>query len=223
MRSQACNFIIFRHVIECWNLGYIIVQQLREYDMSNQLFEVAFAGQISDGANLEEVKARIAKMFNADDAKLAQLFSGKRVVIKKNIDQATATKYKTALNRAGAECEVSSMGGEPAATTPAAAPEPAQAPASAAAAVQIETSYDGEVPPPPKTDPLGISGDDIEDLGASIAPVGSELQSEYAAVEEPQIDLSGLEVAPVGSDLDPTPKKPPPPPPDTSGITMADD
>jgi len=74
--------------------------------MSDQLFEVAFSGQVSEGANLEDVKARVGKMFNADDAKLAQLFSGKRIVIKKNIDQATAAKYKTALNRAGAECEV---------------------------------------------------------------------------------------------------------------------
>ena len=50
--------------------------------MSDQLFEVAFSGQVSEGASLDDVKARVAKMFNADDAKLAQLFSGKRIVIK---------------------------------------------------------------------------------------------------------------------------------------------
>ena len=95
--------------------------------MSDQLFEVAFSGQISEGANLEEVKVRVGKMFNADDAKLVQLFSGKRIVIKKNIDQATAAKYKTALNRAGAECEISSPGSEAAAAQPAAAtPAPAE-------------------------------------------------------------------------------------------------
>ena len=32
--------------------------------MSDQLFGVAFSGQISEGANLEEVKARVGKMFN---------------------------------------------------------------------------------------------------------------------------------------------------------------
>jgi hypothetical protein len=188
--------------------------------MSDQLFEVAFAGQISDGANLEEVKARVAKMFNADDTKLAQLFSGKRIVIKKNIDQATAAKYKTALDRAGAQCEVSAIGGGSAAT---AAPAAAAAKPAQAAAVQIETRYDGEVAPPPQIDPLGITGDDIEDLDADIAPVGSELQSEYVEPEEPQFDLSGLEVAPVGSSLDTAKKAPDPPPPDTTGITMADE
>ena len=192
--------------------------------MSDQLFEVAFSGQISEGANLEEVKARVGKMFNADDAKLAQLFSGNRIVIKKNIDQATAAKYKTALNRAGAECEISSLGGEAAAAQPAAAtPAPAEPAAkSAPVSTEYETSYDGEVAPPPRTDPLGISGDQIEDLAVSIAPVGSELQDEYKEPEEPDIDITGFDIAPVGSDLSEAKKEQEPPPPDTSGITLAD-
>ena len=194
--------------------------------MSDELFEVAFSGQISDSAEPGEVKAKVGKMFNADDAKLAQLFSGRRVVIKKNIDRATATKYQTALNRAGAECEICLVGGaQVAQSAPAAAKAPAaDKPASAAAsAVEIETGDYGDVAPPPATDPLGITGDQIEDLAVSIAPVGSELQSDYQEIAEPEFDLNGLEVAPVGSDLDSAPKKPAPPPPDTSGITMADE
>jgi hypothetical protein len=192
--------------------------------MSDQLFEVAFSGQIIEGADLEEVKARVGKMFNADDAKLAQLFSGKRIVIKKNIDQATAAKYKTALNRAGAECEVNSSGGEDAAAQPAVAtPAPAEpATKSAPVSTEYETSYDGEVAPPPHTDPLGITGDQIEDLAVSIAPVGSELQDEYKEPEEPDIDITGFDIAPVGSDLSEAKKEQQPPPPDTSGITLAD-
>jgi len=192
--------------------------------MSDQLFEVAFSGQIIEGADLEEVKSRVGKMFNADDAKLAQLFSGKRIVIKKNIDQATAAKYKTALNRAGAECEISSPGGEAAAAQPAVAtPAPAEPAAkSAPLSTEYETSYDGEVAPPPHTDPLGITGDQIEDLAVSIAPVGSELQDEYKQPEEPDIDITGFDIAPVGSDLSEAKKEQEPPPPDTSGITLAD-
>ena len=192
--------------------------------MSDQLFEVAFSGQISEGADLEEVKARVGKMFNADEAKLAQLFSGKRIVIKKNIDQATAAKYKTALNRAGAECEIcSSGGGEPAQQSAAAAP--AAEPAATAAApppTEYESSYNGDVAPPPQTDPLGITGDQIEDLAASIAPVGSELKDDYREPEEPDIDITGFDIAPVGSVLSGGKKEPEPPPPDTSGITLAD-
>lgn len=191
--------------------------------MSDQLFEVAFSGEISEGASADDVKARLGKMFNADEAKLALLFSGRRVVIKKNIDRATADKYKTALNRAGAECEVASMGGEAIPAKPAAAVPAAGTAASAATpTAQYKSSYDGEVEPPPQVDPLGINGDDIEDLAVTIAPVGSELQDDYEEPEEPDIDVAGLEVAPVGSELGTAPKKPDPPPPDTTGITMAD-
>jgi hypothetical protein len=192
--------------------------------MSDLLFEVAFSGQISDGADLDEVKARIGKMFKADDAKLAQLFSGKRIVIKKNIDQATAAKYESALKSAGAECEVNPMGGAaPVATaaTPDAAPAESNA-VTTPPSVQFETVYDGEVEPPPQTDPLGITGDQIEDLAVSIAPIGSELQDAHTEPEEPQIDITGLDIAPVGSDVSATKKDSEPPPPDTSGITMAD-
>ena len=199
--------------------------------MSDQLFEVAFSGEIGDGANLDEVKARVGKMFNADESKLAQLFSGKRVVIKKNIDKATAAKYRAALNKAGALCDIAPMGGAaaPAPATAAAAPPaepPARPPAAtstSAPAVQIETGDHGEVAPPPQTDPLGITSDQIEDLAATIAPVGSELQDDYQEAEAPQFDFAGLEVAPVGSDLDTASKKPDPPPPDTTGITMAEE
>jgi hypothetical protein len=194
--------------------------------MSDQLFEVAFSGQISDGANLDEVKTRLGKMFNADEAKMAQLFSGKRIVIKKNIDQATALKYQTALTRAGAVCEVTSPGAAtPPTQAPAATPVVASAgsgAASTASSTDYETAYDGDVEPPPQTDPLGITGDQIEDLAASIAPVGSELQEAHDEPEPPQIDITGLDVAPVGSDIGPTKKDPDPPPPDVSGITLAD-
>jgi len=195
--------------------------------MSEQLFEVAFSGQVSDGADPEEVKVKVGKMFNADEGKLAQLFSGKRVVIKKNIDKATAAKYKTALDRAGAVCEVKPMGGSgaaaPAARAKKAAPPQAGKPAAAAPAAAATASVDyGDVAPPPQTDPLGIKGDQIEDLTASLAPVGSELQDSYEQPEEPQFDLTGFDVAPVGADLGSGKKEPEPPPPDTSGLTLED-
>ncbi len=191
--------------------------------MSDQLFEVAFSGQIRDGTNLEEVKGRVAKMFKADDSKVAQLFSGKRVVIKKNVDQATAAKYKTALNRAGAECEINPQHAEPPVQTADAADAVASEElVTTPVSMQIETSYDGEVEPPPQTDPLGITGDQIEDLAVSIAPVGSELQDGHQEPEEPAIDITGIEIAPVGSDLGTTTKKSDPPPPDITGITLAE-
>ena len=165
-------------------------------------------------------------MFNADAAKVAQLFSGKRIVIKKNIDQATAAKYKTALNRAGAECEVKLMGApaaEPAA--PKTAPETAKPAAAETArpttpAKPAEPVDYGDVEPPPQTDPLGITGDQIDDLAASLAPVGSDMQDSYEEPDEPEFDLTGFDLAPVGADLDTGKKEAPPPPPDTTGLSL---
>ena len=195
--------------------------------MADQLFEVAFSGKIIDDANLDEVKQKVGKMFKADDAKIAQLFSGKRVVIKKNIDQATAAKYKTALNRAGAECEVKPMGGD--VNAPAASPPADNAPAAttatvaaSAAAIEYESNYDGELTPAPQTDPLGITGDQIEDLSVSLAPVGSELQDDYATVEAPQIDTADFDMAPVGADLSDDDNQPEPAPPIVPDLELVD-
>jgi hypothetical protein len=196
--------------------------------MSDELFEVAFSGQISEGADLQEVKARVGKMFNADSAKTEQLFSGQRIVIKKNIDQQTALKYKKALHSAGAECDIKAMPAPAAAGAAAVVAPPPPSPdspapaASATSAAPAANESTTEVAAPPRTDPLGISGDQINALEATIAPVGSELQSEIKQVPEPQYDLSAFDMAPVGSTLADEKKDPPPPPPDTSGLSMAD-
>jgi len=197
--------------------------------MSDELFEVAFSGEIDDTVDLNEVKAKFAKMFNADENKLAHLFSGRRIVIKKNIDAATAAKYQTALERVGAICELKSLSAsneiapdadlKPKVVSAPPSPTPPVAP--------MQTTYTaagdyGDVSPPPELEPLGITADQIDDLSATVAPVGSELQDEIKEAAEPVIDISDLDMAPAGSTIDPGKKEPDPPPPDTSGITLAD-
>ena len=83
--------------------------------MDELLFEVAFSGQIHDDARLDEVKAKIARMFKADEVTIARLFSGKRIVIKKNLTAEAADKYSIAFMKAGAICELALM---PEDTTP---------------------------------------------------------------------------------------------------------
>ena len=193
--------------------------------MSDELFEVAFSGKISKGADLDEVKARVGKMFKADDAKIAQMFSGKRVVIKRNLDKAAAAKYGYAFKKAGAVCELKQMSGS-AAAAPAkkAAPSPATGKSAAPVAtlqVDFTTTQNFEEPaPPPNIDPLGISGDQIEDLSASVAPVGSAMQDEIKEVPEPDIDTAGIDVAPVGSNIDTAKKEDDPPLPDITGLAI---
>ena len=100
--------------------------------MDESLYEVSFSGQIQEGSNLATVKANIARMFKANDATMAKLFSGKRIVVKKNLSAEAADKYSIAFTKAGAVCDLSLM---PTATAaPAASPAATQAPSPAAAA-----------------------------------------------------------------------------------------
>ena len=194
--------------------------------MSDELYEVAFSGKISDGADLGEVKARLGGMFKADESKLTQLFSGKRIVIKKNIDKQTAIKFHAALKRAGAECEVRSLSSSGKAASNSSpkpkSPPPAASKTPPATPVRTATSADPGDAPPPNTDPLGITGDQIENLPATVAPVGSDMQDEIKQVAAPAIDISDLDVAPVGADIGSGKKEPDPPPPDTAGISMSE-
>jgi len=215
--------------------------------MSDELFEVAFSGQIKAGADLQQVKAKVGAMFKADETKLAHLFSGKRMVIKKNIDQVMANKYKAALDNAGAVCEIKSLS-EVVESKPPEDKTPQQKvpeqkdqgqrppedrsvdnpvekavepkPAVPSPAVSREAAAD--IPGAPQTDPLGINANDITDLSAGIAPLGSDMQDEIQAVAEPELDISGLDMAPAGSDLGEIKKDDDPPPPNTDGLSLLD-
>lgn len=200
--------------------------------MSTNTYEVAFKGEIADGASPEKVKSNIAQMFKADAAKLAQLFSGNRVVIKKGIDEQTAMKYKAAFTKAGAVCEVVSLEAEQSAdsgkqqTAVSAADaknEVSGSTTNTSAPPVVKKAMSGtasNVPGVPQTVPLDISGDQIQELAASVAPVGSDMQDSKQEVPDLVVDLTGMEMAPAGSDLVEHKEKPVPPPPDTSGLSI---
>jgi len=106
---------------------------------------LVFTGRIRDGATLEETRHNLAEMFKIGDAAvLDRVFSGKPVILRKNLDEHEARKQEMILLMAGAVCEVRAMApAAPAAPTPpvpvAAAgadarpadPDPAQAPPQA--------------------------------------------------------------------------------------------
>lgn len=194
--------------------------------MSDELFEVAFSGQIKEGADLEQVKAKVGHMFKADATKLAHLFSGKRMVIKKNIDQSTAEKYKTALSNAGAICEIKSLTEvipvETSSPKVESTVKPEPEVQTTASREPLTSHLKSDAPEAPNTVPLGIGVADISELSAGIAPVGSNMQDEVEEVGEPQLDISGLDMAPAGSDLGQTKKDDDPPPPSTDGLSLLD-
>jgi uncharacterized protein YbjQ (UPF0145 family) len=93
-------------------------------------FTAVFEGRIMPGKNADMVKDRLKSALKIDDQGIAKLFTGSPVAIRKNIDLATAEKFKQAFADAGAFCEIR--------------PFEADAPGPRA------TASDG---PPPRTDP----------------------------------------------------------------------
>jgi uncharacterized Tic20 family protein len=92
--------------------------------MSEKRYVIEFAGKIIPGWEIEEVKANLAKLLKADESQLTRLFSGKRFVIKKNIDQQNAFKINDAFKNAGADLIVSEIPNSSPAAPP---PLPSQA------------------------------------------------------------------------------------------------
>jgi hypothetical protein len=181
-------------------------------------YEIAFSGQLVPGAQPELVKANLAKLFQADAQRIAQLFSGRRIVIKNNLDAAAAEKYRVTLERAGARVEVVDMDMlvEEVELAP---PPPAEPVAAPAAAPVAATPRRLQVAP---RDEYMAAFSDVDAPDFGIAPVGSDLQDARPEAQAPRVDLSQFSLAPVGSDMGQAKSTAPAPAPDTSHLKLQD-
>lgn len=181
-------------------------------------YEIVFSGQLVLGAQLERVQANLAKLFQADAQRIALLFSGRRLVLKNNLDQAAAEKYCSTLERAGAAAEMIEMAGQVEAKAVPEVVKPAE--------VEVE---EVELAPPPdepswtRRSRLPTRADDVTggqiksrleprdvymaafvDVEApdySLSELGKNVQDPKAPPIAPRVDLSGLSLAPAGADM----------------------
>ncbi|HZX15394.1 MAG TPA: hypothetical protein VFF22_00795 [Pseudomonas sp.] len=184
-------------------------------------YEIAFSAQLVPGAQLALVKANLAKLFQADEQRLALLFSGRRIVIKSNLDAAGAEKYRSTLERAGAVVEVACLDDEieeiELAAPPAVAPAPVAAPVRPAATSKPA----GRLQVAPRDEYMAAFAEvDAPDFG--IAPLGDDVQDGKPQVQAPVLDLSQFSLAPAGSDMGEAKKAPAGPPPDISHLKLQD-
>lgn len=179
-------------------------------------YEIAFSGRTVPGAQLDSVKANLARLFQADAQRIELLFSGRRMVIKNNLDEAAAEKYRSVIERAGAIVEVVDMDAPieeiELAPPPAADPEQAQAGA---------TAVPGRLQVAPRDGYMAAFAD-VEALDFGLAPVGADLQDDKPDAQAPSVDLSQFSLAPVGSDMGQAKAAPAGPAPDTSHLKLAD-
>lgn len=86
--------------------------------MASETFDIVFRGDIQFGQNVVDVRSRLQQLFKIDAVKIDALFTGKPVVLKRGLDQASAEKYRDVLSKAGALIEViSSRPQEPSVST----------------------------------------------------------------------------------------------------------
>jgi len=65
-------------------------------------FDVVFRGQIVRGLDESVVKSNLVTLFKSSPEAVDKLFNGNEVVVRKELDYATAMKYQSALKKAGA-------------------------------------------------------------------------------------------------------------------------
>ncbi|SEJ06344.1 hypothetical protein SAMN04244579_02979 [Azotobacter beijerinckii] len=177
--------------------------------MTMSRYQIVFSGQLVHGASPELVQANLAKLFRADAARIATLFSGRRVPLKGNLEADEAEKYRAALARAGARVDILPMEEE------------------APLAPRQETDLSADRSHPTRR-PLVVVPRDaymaafaaVEAPDFGIAAAGADLLEPKPAAVPPCLDLSGLSLAPVGSDMGPVPAAPAGPLPDISGLHL---
>lgn len=97
-------------------------------DSTNETrYNIVFDGKILDGADVLQVKTRMAALFKVDAGVIERIFRETPSVIQRNKDQATALKYKAAVEQTGVICRLERVPPQPAAPPP--PPPPAAAPA----------------------------------------------------------------------------------------------
>jgi hypothetical protein len=172
--------------------------------MERQDCDVIYAGVLAAGREAAQVKSDLARLFKTDAAGIERLFSGQPVIIKKGLDPQTAEKYRVALEKAGAICEIKTR------TSVEAAPAAATDRLTIAPAGVILTT-------PAEIRPL------VFDLSAiSLAEPGAYLLDHVETVTaSPSFDLSGLSVAPPGSELIESRRIEPPRFPDFKDLSLA--
>lgn len=176
-----------------------------------KLYEIVFSGQLIPGAHIDRVRANLAKLFHADAQRIELLFSGRRLVLKNTLDQASAEKYRSTLERAGAQVEIVAMQRQPAIAASAQqvqieevelAPPPDEPSWTRRSLLSSKASNGGEARP--RLEPRDVCMAAFVDVQApdfTLSAPGSLVQDAKAVPVAPRLDLSGLSLAPEGSDM----------------------
>ena len=74
--------------------------------MEEKRYKIIYKGKTAPGQRVEQVKRNLASLLKLSNEKIEPLFSGKPIIIAKNVGYDAAIKYKTAFETAGAICSL---------------------------------------------------------------------------------------------------------------------
>ncbi len=197
-------------------------------------YNVHYAGEVITGHEPAQVRARLGKLFGADDATLDKLFSGRTRLIKKGCDRATAEKYRAAMQRAGAVAILEPpLEAQTASADQTAAPAPAPAggrqqdehPATQAAATAAGGDAALQLRPPQSAvleehERTRHVPREVDTSALAVGEQGERLSPE-APPAPPAPDTSHLGIAEAGADIPGMSSDAPPPAPNTDAIGLA--
>jgi uncharacterized membrane protein YhaH (DUF805 family) len=86
--------------------------------MTEARFKIMFSGELMPESDLESTQEQLARLFKSERSRIAALFSGQPVALKRDLNEAQAQKYQQALQRAGARVQIEAE------SAPAPVPEP---------------------------------------------------------------------------------------------------
>lgn len=188
--------------------------------MTEANFDVVFSGRVQSGLEATQVRDNLARLFKTEPERLAYLFTGQRVPIKRGVDAGTALQYQAALAKAGALVELVEVTAEAAPANAAAPPPPPPARAATRAApVTVPPAIAARDGPPAApafslaepgavlVAPTEVPTPTIATDHLTLAAPGATLV-EPTTVAAPEYDLSGLCLAPPGAPLS-APEAPP--------------
>ena len=164
--------------------------------MSEPLFNIVFFGILQPGKDKDIVMQNMAKLFKTEPAKLKPFFAGGRKVIKSNVNELVAEKYRVTLENIGLVIKIEEAAEQPAKTEA----SPTSSPASEAdtggasiAAVGVDLVEN----------PVAVVPQEIGDISdISMAEVGANVIENQVEVTPQEIDdISDISMAEVGANV----------------------
>lgn len=151
----------------------------------DQRYRLVFRGELRQGFLAEDVHRALADQLKLDAARLARLFSGQRIVLKRDVDEERAHRYIRQFAQMGAVLHLEADAAPAAPAAPSSAPPTPASPAAPHAQERITCPHCGTVQPKAvfcvecsTNMPMGIAARQEADSQARAAPAATLLHIE---------------------------------------------